>query len=110
MGASGSGAARKEASRVQRASAVEPVAIRAEGNLISRVEPEYPEAARQQGIQGAVVLEVRIGLDGAVQDVKAVSGQQVLADAAIAAVKQWRFKAQTVESQTRVTLNFRMGG
>ena len=81
--------------------------------LLRRVEPEYPEEARQQRIQGAVVLEVRIGRDGAIQQVKLVSGQPLLANAAIAAVKQWRFKPRTlkgqpVEMQTRVTLNFRM--
>jgi TonB family protein len=104
---------------VQRASAVEAAGIvelapaAAEGSLLHRVEPEYPEAARQQRIQGAVVLDVRIGRDGAIEDVKLVSGQPILTDAAIAAVKQWRFKprmlkGQPVEMQTRVTLNFRM--
>jgi len=85
----------------------------AEGSLVHRVEPDYPEEARQQWIQGAVVLDVRAGRDGTVQEVKLVSGQTVLADAAIAAVKQWRFKprvvkGQAVEMQTRVTLNFRL--
>lgn len=108
-----------EAAIVQRASAQEAVGVvelapdAAEGSLLHRVEPEYPEEARGQRIQGAVVLEVRIGRDGAIQDVKLVSGQAVLANAAIAAVKQWRFKPRTlkgqpVEMQTRVTLNFRM--
>jgi TonB family protein len=105
--------------KVKQASAQEPAGVvelapeAAEGSLLHRVEPEYPEEARQQRIQGAVVLEVRIGRDGAVQDVNLVSGQPLLADAAIAAVKQWRFKprmlkGQAVEMQTRVTLNFRM--
>jgi protein TonB len=85
----------------------------AEGSLLQRVEPEYPEEARQQRIQGAVVLEVRIGRDGAIEEVKLVSGQPLLAKAAIAAVKQWRFKprlenGQPVGMQTRVTLNFRI--
>jgi TonB family protein len=104
---------------VQKASAREPAGVvelapeAAEGGLLHRVEPEYPEEARQQRMQGAVVLEVRIGRDGGVQDVKLVSGQPLLADAAIAAVKQWRFKPRTlkgqaVEMQTQVTLNFRM--
>jgi TonB family protein len=86
------------------------VEVSPEGSPVHRVEPQYPEAARQRRIQGAVVLDVRIGRDGAVQDVKVVSGQPVLADAAIAAVKQWRFKPETVERQTRVTLNFKMAG
>jgi TonB family protein len=107
------------AGTVQRVSTLEPAGIvelppdAANGSLLHRVEPEYPEEARQQRIQGAVVLEVRIGRDGAIQDVRLVSGQPLLADAAIAAVKQWRFKprvlkGQPVEMQTRVTLNFRM--
>jgi TonB family protein len=104
-----------------RASAVEPDGVvevspeAAEGILLQRVEPEYPEEARQQQMQGAVVLDVRIGHDGTVQDVKLVSGQRLLADAAIAAVKQWRFKprlqrGQLVEMQTKITLYFRMPG
>jgi TonB family protein len=105
--------------KVQPASDREPAGIVelppevVEGSLLHRVEPEYPEEARQQRIQGAVVLEVRIGRDGAIQEVKLVSGQPLLANAAIAAVKQWQFKprmqnGQPVEMQTRVTLNFRM--
>ena len=114
--ASGNGAEAR--SGVQRASAVEPAGVvelspeLAEGSLLHRVEPEYPEEARQQRIQGAVVLDVRIGGDGGVQEVKLISGQPQLADAAMAAVRQWRFKprVRAVEMQTRVTLNFRMPG
>jgi TonB family protein len=85
----------------------------AESSLTYRQEPEYPEEARRQGIQGPVVLEVRIGRDGAVQNVTLISGQEILGKAAIAAVKQWRFKprylqGRPAEMQTRVTLNFRL--
>ena len=118
-GTNESGARSAAPGDVQQASAVGPegtVEVApdvAEGSLLQRVEPEYPEDARQQRIQGAVVLEVRIGRDGAIQDVKLVSGQPSLANAAIAAVKQWRFKSrmvqgQPVEMQTRITLNFRL--
>jgi TonB family protein len=104
---------------VQRASAVEAAGILevppevAEGSLLHRVEPDYPAEARQQQMQGPVVLDVRIGRDGAIQEVNLLSGQRLLADAAIAAVKQWRFKprvinGQPVETQTKVTLNFRL--
>jgi TonB family protein len=85
----------------------------AEGKLIHRVEPAYPEEARQRQIQGAVVLDVHIGEDGSVQEVTLVSGPALLAQAATGAVKQWRFKPRLVngrpaEMQTRVTLNFRL--
>ena len=78
-----------------------------------RVEPDYPQAARQQGIQGQVVLEVRIAASGEVQDLEVISGSPLLTRAAMDAVKQWRFKPRAadghpVEMQTRVTLSFRL--
>ena len=83
----------------------------AQSTLVRRIEPEYPEEARQKQIQGVVVVEVRAGRDGSIRSVKLVSGQPLLADAAIAAVKQWRFRphlvsGRPVEMQTKVTLNF----
>jgi TonB family protein len=106
-------------SAVRQASAIEPARIlelsptAAEGGLLHRVEPEYPEEARKKQLQGPVVLDVRISRDGEVQNVNVVSGQRLLADAAIAAVKLWRFNprrvnGQPTEMQTTVTLNFRL--
>ncbi len=105
--------------QMQRAASVESEQVvalspaAAEGILLHRVEPAYPENARQQGIQGAVVLEVHIGVDGTVQDVQVVSGPDQLMAASTNAVKQWRFKprmvkGRSVEMQTTVTLNFRL--
>jgi TonB family protein len=104
---------------VQPASSVEPAdtmelsAAAAEDGLVHRVEPDYPEEARRQGIQGAVVLEVHINPDGTVQELELISGPTLLAQAATDAVKQWRFKPHTVngqraEMQTVITLNFRL--
>jgi len=78
---------------------------------IHTVDPAYPQEARAQKLQGAVVLQTVIGRDGSVQDVKLVRGYFVLAKAAINAVKQWRFRPSTingrpVEAQTVITLNF----
>ena len=83
----------------------------ASGSLLGRVEPEYPEQALARRVQGPVLLSVRISREGAVQDVKLISGDPLLANAAVAAVRQWRFKPQTangraVEMETRITLNF----
>jgi TonB family protein len=90
---------------------VEVSSAAAEGSLLRRVEPEYPEQALAQRVQGPVLLEVRIRPDGAVQEVKLVSGPPLLAQAAVAAVRQWRFKPRTVngravEMETRITLKF----
>ena len=81
--------------------------------MLYRVEPEYPDEARQQGIQGQVVLEVRTDPEGAVEDIQLVSGPPQLAQAAIAAVLQWRFQpriqnGQPVGVKSRITLDFRL--
>jgi TonB family protein len=104
---------------VERAASVAPERVvalspaAAESSLIHRVEPEYPEEARNRQVQGPVVLDIHIGQDGTVQDAKLVSGEPLLVDAAMAAVKQWRFQPRLVdgtpaEMQTRITLNFRL--
>jgi TonB family protein len=113
-GTSGDAATSTDGPGMQPASAVEEVSPEAaEGSLVHRVEPDYPEDARRQEMQGPVVLDVRTDRDGAVEEAKLVSGQRLLADAAIAAVKQWRFRPRTVngqpvEMQTKVTLNFKL--
>jgi len=81
--------------------------------LVQRVEPEYPEAARQQHIQGPVVLEALVGKDGAVEKLSTISGDPQLATAATDAVRQWRFKpfvrnGSPEEFQTQITVSFRL--
>jgi TonB family protein len=83
----------------------------AEGLLADRVEPDYPEAARRAHIQGSVTLETLIGANGRVQQVTPVGGNPQLADAAVNAVRQWRYKPFTVDGhkvpiRTQVTVTF----
>lgn len=103
----------QRASSAERGGVVEISPAAAEGMVVHRVEPEYPETARQQKVQGTVVLNVRIGPNGAVRDVQVASGAPLLAQASSDAVKQWRFRPRSVdghpvEMQTKVTLNFRL--
>jgi TonB family protein len=58
---------------------------------IHRVEPEYPQEAKAQGIYGVVVLEVRLDQKGNVIATTPVSGQQLLVDAVIKAMQGWKF-------------------
>jgi len=81
--------------------------------LLQRVEPEYPEPARQQHIQGPVVLEALVGKDGAVEKLSTINGDPQLAAAATDAVRQWRFKpflrnGSPEEFQTQITVSFRL--
>ena len=83
----------------------------AEANLIHDVAPQYPPEAGRARIEGAVVLMAVIGKDGGVQDVQVESGLPILAQAAIDAVRQWRYKpymidGEPVEVDSRITINF----
>ena len=83
----------------------------AEANLIHDVAPQYPPEAGRARIEGAVVLMAVIGKDGSVQDVRVESGLPLLAQAAIEAVKQWRYRpyllnGEPVEVDSRITINF----
>lgn len=86
-----------------------------EGLLIHRVQPQYPALARQARISGTVVLQASIGKDGAIQNLRLVSGHPMLAPAAIEAVKQWKYRpyflnGEPVEVDTQITVNFTLSG
>ena len=83
----------------------------AEANLIHDVAPQYPSEAGRARIEGTVVLMALIGKDGSVHDVQVESGLPILAQAAIDAVRQWRYRpyvidGQPVEVDSRITINF----
>jgi protein TonB len=60
---------------------------------VFKVEPEYTVAARTEGIEGKLKVKMIVGIDGSVTDVEVLSGVEPALDAAaVAAVKQWRFK------------------
>src|ERR1035441_10741034 len=79
----------KPAPEVQRVRVSSGVATRL---LIKKVQPNYPEEAKHAGIQGRVLLQAEISKDGAVQNLLLISGHTMLAQAAIEAVKKWKYK------------------
>ena len=84
---------------------------KAEELLLHKVNPKYPLRAREQNLQGDVVLKVSINKHGEVTDAKALSGQPILQDAAVDAVKQWRYKpyvlnGEAVDVETSVRVRF----
>jgi periplasmic protein TonB len=86
-----------------------------EGNLIHRVQPVYPTLARQARIQGQVVLRAIIKRDGMIENLQILNGHPMLVQAAIDAVKQWRYRpyflnGEPVEVETQVTVNFVLSG
>jgi len=82
--------------------------------LIRSVPPAYPFEAKEQGVQGTVILHAIIGANGAVCSLRVVQGPNLLAQAAINAVSQWRYNPVTLNGQpvavdTTITVIFQLG-
>lgn len=90
--------------------------IRVGGNvqqsrLVNKVMPKYPLEAKQQQITGKVSYNVLIGTDGQIVDLHLISGEAILADAALQALKQWTYtptllNGKPVEVVAQIDVNF----
>lgn len=79
--------------------------------LVAPKDPIYPQSAQEKNVQGAVELMASVAKDGSVVSVHVLSGPDILANAAVEAVKQWRFKpreeaGQAAFVETPITVNF----
>ena len=79
--------------------------------LIQKVQPQYPAIARAMHLAGTVRLRAIIGADGGVRQVDVISGNTFLAQSAVAAVREWRYRptrlnGEPVEVETFITVNF----
>ena len=79
--------------------------------LVNHVDPQYPAIAKAAHISGVVHLHAIIGKDGTVREIEVVDGNPLLAQAAKAAVQNWRYRptrlnGEPVEVETYVTVNF----
>jgi protein TonB len=84
-----------------------------EAQLISRVEPRYPPLALQTRQSGTVVLHAIISRDGRINALEVVSGSPFFVQAALEAVRQWRYRptllnGEPVEVETTITVEFRL--
>lgn len=80
--------------------------------VIHRVDPDYPAAARPAKLQGVILLDVIVGRDGSVADVRALNGPEILAQAAMDAMRWWKFEPYRVEDrpvvvETTVAVEFK---
>ena len=101
---------------VKLAFAGETLPQRGQGNiqqavLISRKEPVYPEEAKRAGAMGMVTLNATIDKEGRVREVHVISGHPMLQQAAVDAVREWRYRptmlnGAAVETETQIVLNF----
>jgi protein TonB len=83
----------------------------ADGMIIHKTPPVYPRFAQEAHISGKVVLKATITKQGTLEGVQVVSGPKILAPAAVDAVKTWKYKPYTLDSQpvsveTSITIVF----
>jgi periplasmic protein TonB len=84
-----------------------------EGMLINKVLPVYPLMAREMHVSGRVQLQATISRDGTIENLRVVDGPTLLQQAAINAVKQWRYRPyllnrEPVEVETTINVDFTM--
>ena len=70
--------------------------------LVHRVEPVYPAQARQARLEGIIALDIIVGRDGSVISMKALNGPDVLARAAMDALRWWKFEPYRVNGDPAV--------
>jgi protein TonB len=71
----------------------------AKKNIITKVEPDFPPIAKQMNLSGRVEVDLHVEETGKVDKVDAVSGNPILAGAAIAAAKRWKFQPFEAEGK-----------
>ena len=86
-----------------------------QGLVIHKVDPVYPAIAKTARVSGTVILQAVIGKDGTIQNLHVVSGHPLLTQAALDAVKQWRYRpyilnGDPVEVDTQVEVHFTLAG
>jgi protein TonB len=85
------------------------------GLLVQKTAPIYPPIAKSARVQGTVVIQATISKNGTIENSHAVSGPTMLRQAALDAVKSWRFRpylldGEPVEVDTTVNVVFNLGG
>ena len=69
------------------------------GMLLKKVAPEYPPVALVARVSGTVVLQASISKEGGVEKLLVISGPEMLQQAALDAVKQWRYRPYTLNGE-----------
>ena len=84
-----------------------------EGSILHKVDPQYPQEAKDNRVQGDVILRILINEQGNVTEAKPMSGPPSLTDAAVDAMMQWKFKpyllnGEPAQVESVFTIRFRL--
>jgi TonB family protein len=96
----------ESASDASTSSNTPPTRVSVPGNvtaatIVSQTTPEYPPQARADRVQGEVVLHAVIDKEGKISEIRVQSGDDLLAQAALEAVRQWRYKPMLVDGEAK---------
>lgn len=81
-------------------------AVAEERAIKDKVSPTYPEIAKRMNVFGTVKVMVTIAPSGGVTATKVLGGHPLLADAAVNAIKKWKYEAASSETTQLVEINF----
>jgi protein TonB len=86
-----------------------------QGMLLQKTPPNYPPIAKAARVSGTVVLQATISKTGAIENMRVLSGPAMLQQAAMDAVRSWRYRPyllnnEPVEVETTVNVIFTLGG
>ena len=87
----------------------------AHGMLLQKTTPMYPPIAKAARVSGTVVIQAKISKTGTIENLHVISGPAMLQQAAMDAVKSWRYRPyllnnEPVEVETTVNVIFTLGG
>lgn len=74
--------------------------------IITRVQPDYPDALKKLYIGGIVRVEVQVATNGSVKNVKLLGGNPILGQSTMKAVKSWKYAPAAADETLTVKLNF----
>jgi len=74
--------------------------------LKSKIAPLYPELARRMNITGIVKVQITVDKAGVIKNTKLVGGHPILANAAMDAVRKWRYESGSEETTGVVEFHF----
>jgi TonB family protein len=77
-----------------------------ERKIVYRVEPEYPEDLKRIRVGGVVRVEATVSSSGAVEGATVIGGNPILAEAAVKAIRKWKYEPMGSRTKIKLVLHF----
>jgi len=74
--------------------------------VLSRVDPDYPDALKKLYIGGVVRVEVEVSANGTVKNTKLLGGSPILGQSTMKAIKQWKYAPAAADETLTVRVEF----